>query len=162
DEIGMGDNIYLGDRNGVRTPMQWTPDRNAGFSRADPNRLYAPVNMDPVYGYQAVNVEAQLRTPSSLLHWMRRLIAVRKQYPAFGRGTMEILQPENAAIFAFIREHEGTTLLAVNNLSARAQQCELDLGRYVGSRVTELLGGSRFRPVTPAPYALTLAPYGFY
>jgi maltose alpha-D-glucosyltransferase/alpha-amylase len=162
DEIGMGDNIYLGDRNGVRTPMQWTPDRNAGFSRADAARLYFPPNQDPVFGYQAVNVEAQLRTPSSLLHWMRRIIAVRKKYPVFGRGTMDILVPANLAVFAFVREHEGMTVLCVNNLSSRAQQCELDLAQWAGATPVELLGDQPFRAVKSEPYPLTLAPYGFY
>jgi maltose alpha-D-glucosyltransferase/alpha-amylase len=162
DEIGMGDNIYLGDRNGVRTPMQWTSDRNAGFSRADPNRLYFPVNQDPVYGYQSVNVEAQLRTPWSLLNWMRRTIEVRKRYPVFGRGTMEILQPTNRSVFAFLREYEGSHVVVVNNLSSRAQQCELDLARFAGAAVVEMIGEASFRPVTQGPYMLTLAPYGFY
>src|SRR5262249_46914320 len=146
----------------VRTPMQWTGDRNGGFSRADPARLYFPVNMDPVYGFQAVNVEAQLRTPSSLLNWMRRLIAVRKRYPVFGRGAMEILQPVNSAVFAFLREYEGSRVLVVSNLSSRAQQCDLDLSRFAGARVFEMLGDAPFRPIAAWPYGLTLAPYGFY
>jgi maltose alpha-D-glucosyltransferase/alpha-amylase len=162
DEIGMGDNIYLGDRNGVRTPMQWSLDRNAGFSRADAARLYFPVNQDPVFGFQAVNVEAQLRTPSSLLQWMRRIIAVRKKYPVFGRGSMDILLPSNVAIFAYIREHDGTRILCVNNLSMRAQQCELDLAHYAGWTPIEMLGEQPFRHVRKEPYTLTLAPYGFY
>ena len=162
DEIGMGDNIYLGDRNGVRTPMQWTPDRNAGFSRADPARLFFPVNMDPVYGYGAVNVEAQLRTPTSLLYWMRQIIGVRKRNPVFGRGTMDILMPHNVAVLAFVREHEGTRVLCVYNLSSRAQQCELELSKHAGSRVTEMIGEQPFRSVGHEPYPFTLAPYGFY
>ena len=162
DEIGMGDNIYLGDRHGVRTPMQWTGDRNGGFSRSDPARLYFPANMDPVYGYQAVNVEAQLRTPSSLLQWMRRIIAVRKQYPVFGRGTMDILLPSNPAVFVFVREYENVRILCVNNLSSKAQQCQLDLGRYAGMVPVELLGEQPFVPISTEPYSLTLAPYGFY
>src|SRR5215510_3118220 len=121
DELGMGDNIYLGDRNGVRTPMQWTGDRNAGFSRADVNRLYSPVIMDPLYGYQAINVEAQLRTPSSLLHWVRRLIAIRKRYPAFGRGTIEFLAPTNQRVLAYLRHYQDRTLLIVANLSRFSQ-----------------------------------------
>ncbi len=127
DEIGMGDNIYLGDRNGVRTPMQWTGDRNAGFSRADAARLYLPMIVDPVYGYQGINVEAQLRTPSSLLHWMRRIIAVRKKTRVFGRGTLRFLRPMNDSVLAHVRSHEGETVLAVHNLSASAQPVELDL-----------------------------------
>lgn len=162
DEIGMGDNIYLGDRNGVRTPMQWTGDRNAGFSRADPARLYCPVNMDPVYGYQAVNVEAQLRTPASLLNWMRKIIAVRKAHPVFGRGSMEIFEPDNLAIFAYLREWEDSRVVCVNNLSSKAQQVDLDLSRFEGAVPVEMLGESRFRPITRAPYTLTLAPYGFF
>src|SRR5258706_3540278 len=129
DEIGMGDNIYLGDRNGVRTPMQWTPDRNAGFSRADPQRLYLPPVMDPVYGYEAVNVEAQLRSPSSLLHWTRRLIATRRKYKAFGRGTLSFLRPGNRKILAYLREYAGEAILCVTNLSRLRQPLALTLER---------------------------------
>jgi maltose alpha-D-glucosyltransferase/alpha-amylase len=161
DEIGMGDNIYLGDRNGVRTPMQWSIDRNAGFSRADPQRLYFPVIQDPLYGFQSVNVEAQQRSPWSSLGFMKRLLEVRKRYPVFGRGTMEILHPENKCILAYLRENERRHVLCVNNLSARAQMVELDLSRFVGTQPIELLGEERFRLVGPEPYVLTLPPYGF-
>src|SRR5690606_22101337 len=127
DEIGMGDNYYLGDRDGVRTPMQWSSDRNAGFSRADPHRLYLPVVMDPTYGYQAINGESQDRDRSSLLNWMRRIVAVRKSHRAFGRGTMTLLYPRNRKIIAYVREYEGERILCVANLSAAAQAVELDL-----------------------------------
>jgi len=162
DEIGMGDNIYLGDRDGVRTPMQWTGDRNAGFSRADAARLYSPVISDPLYGYQAVNVEAQQRTQYSLLRWMKRMIAVRKQYPAFGRGDTRFLNPDNGRILSFIRSYQGQDLLIVCNLSRSAQPVELDLSEYRGATPVELLGDTRFPPVGDLPYFLTLAPYGFY
>ena len=162
DEIGMGDNIYLGDRNGVRTPMQWTGDRNAGFSRADAARLYLPMIMDPVYGYQGINVEAQLRTPSSLLHWMRRIIAVRKKTRVFGRGTLRFLRPMNDSVLAHVRSHEGETVLAVHNLSASAQPVELDLRPWVRHTPVEMLGDSRFPTVEDRPYFLSLAPYGYY
>ncbi|MBI2393337.1 MAG: maltose alpha-D-glucosyltransferase [Deltaproteobacteria bacterium] len=161
DEIGMGDNIYLGDRNGVRTPMQWSPDRNAGFSKADPQRLYFPVNQDPVYGFMAVNVEAQQRSPYSLLNFMKRLIDVRKKYPVFGRGTMELLHPTNKAVFAYVREWERRHVLCVNNLSSRAQMVELDLIRFAGVTPVEMLGEEPFREVSSEPYVLTLPPYGF-
>jgi maltose alpha-D-glucosyltransferase/alpha-amylase len=162
DEIGMGDNVYLGGRAGVRTPMQWTGDRNAGFSGADPARLYFPLNMDPVYGYQAVNVEAQQRTPASLLNWMRRLIAVRRRTPAFGRGSRQTLAVDNPAVFAFTREDAGTRIVVVANLSARAQQCGVDLAQFAGAVPVEMLGESTFRPIDAGPYMLTLAAYGFY
>ncbi len=134
DEIGMGDNVYLGDRNGVRTPMQWTPDRNAGFSSADAAALYSPVIMDPVYGYQAVNVEAQERIPGSLLHFTRRIVNMRRRYPVFGRGTLEFLHPENRHVLAYLREHEGVTVLCVANLSRFSQYVELDLSRWADPR----------------------------
>ena len=162
DEIGMGDNIYLGDRNGVRTPMQWTGDRNAGFSRADTARLYLPMIVDPVYGYQAINVEAQLRTPSSLLNWMKRLIAVRKKTHVFGRGTLRFLRPGNESVLAHVREHEGESVLAVHNLSGAAQPVELDLSPWVGHTPLEMLGESRFPPIGNRPYFISLAPYGYY
>jgi maltose alpha-D-glucosyltransferase/alpha-amylase len=161
DEIGMGDNIYLGDRNGVRTPMQWSRDRNAGFSTADEGRLYLPVITDPVYGYQAVNVAAQRGTPSSL-NTMRRLIATRKRSSAFGRGTIEFLRPRNTAVLAFLREHGDERILVVANLSERSQPVELDLARYRGAIPFELLGETRFPPVGEAPYFLSLGPHGFY
>jgi maltose alpha-D-glucosyltransferase/alpha-amylase len=162
DEIGMGDNVYLGDRNGVRTPMQWTGDRNAGFSGADPAALYSPVIVDPVYGYQAVNVEAQERIPGSLLHWMRRIIRVRREYPAFGRGTLEFLHPENQRVLAYLREHEGVAILCVANLSRFAQYVELDLGRFAGRVPVEMIGRVRFPAIGTLPYLLTFAPHGFY
>jgi maltose alpha-D-glucosyltransferase/alpha-amylase len=162
DEIGMGDNIYLGDRNGVRTPMQWSIDRNAGFSRADSARLYSPVLSDPVYGYQAVNVEAQTRTPSSLLNWMKRLIKIRRRHPAFGRGAIEFLHPTNTKVLAYIREHEGQRILVVNNLSRFAQPVELDLSRYDGMVPVELFGETHFPRIGELPYLLTLGPHSFY
>jgi maltose alpha-D-glucosyltransferase/alpha-amylase len=162
DEIGMGDNIYLGDRDGVRTPMQWTGDRNAGFSRADPARLYSPVISDPVYGYQANNVEAHLRTQSSFLNWMKRMIHVRKQYPVFGRGDTTFLHPSNNKVLAYVRSYEGTRVLVVNNLSRFSQPAELDLSAYAGATPTELIGDVRFPPITALPYTITLSPHGYY
>ena len=162
DEIGMGDNIYLGDRNGVRTPMQWSLDRNAGFSRADPQRLYLPPIMDAVYGYEAVNVEAQLRDPSSLLNWMRRMLAVRKLSRAFGRGRITFLRPGNRKVLAYVREHEDQAVLCVANLGRSAQPVELDLGRYRGRVPVELMGRTAFPPVGELPYLLTLPAHGFY
>jgi maltose alpha-D-glucosyltransferase/alpha-amylase len=162
DEIGMGDNISLGDRNGVRTPMQWTGDRNAGFSRADPARLYLPLILDPVYGYQAINVEAQQRTPSSLLNWMKHIIAVRKKTRVFGRGTLQFLRPANESVLAHVRAHEGEVVLAVHNLSGAAQPVELDLRPWAGHTPVEMLGDSRFPVIRQQPYFLSLAPYGYY
>ncbi len=162
DEIGMGDNIYLGDRNGVRTPMQWSGDRNAGFSRADTARLYSPVTADPVYGYQAVNVEAQLRNPSSLLNWMKRLIRIRKNYPVFGRGAVTFLHPENHKVLVYIRHDERQTVLVVNNLSRFVQPVELDLRQYDGWTPVEIIGETHFPPIGELPYFLTLGPHGFY
>jgi maltose alpha-D-glucosyltransferase / alpha-amylase len=166
DEIGMGDNIYLGDRNGVRTPMQWNSDRNAGFSRCDPARLYFPVVMDPIYGYQVINVEAQLSDQSSLLHWTRNMIALRKLFQVFGRGTLRFLNPENRKILAYIRDldrgdgsHE--TVLCVANLSRFAQPASLDLAEYEGFEPVEMLGYVPFPIITESPYALSLAPYSF-
>ena len=161
DEIGMGDNIFLGDRNGVRTPMQWSIDRNAGFSRADAARLYSPVIVDPVYGYQGVNVEAQLRTPTSLLQWMRRIIHIRKRYKAFGRGTIEFLDPTNQRILAYLREYEGEHLLIVNNLSRFAQPVELDLSEFDGWTPVELFGETPFPRIGELPYMLSFGPHGF-
>jgi len=166
DEIGMGDNIYLGDRNGVRTPMQWTSDRNAGFSRAVPARLYAPVIMDPIWGYQAINVEAQLSDQSSLLHWTRNMIALRKLFKVFGRGTQEFLAPENRKVLAYIRQYtreDGSVeiVLCVANLSRFAQPVSLDLSRFAGMIPVEMLGYVPFPPIDKTPYALTLAPYSF-
>jgi maltose alpha-D-glucosyltransferase/alpha-amylase len=162
DEIGMGDNIYLGDRDGVRTPMQWSSDRNAGFSKADFERLYFPVVSNPLYGFQSVNVESQQRYPTSLLHWMRHMIHLRKGHQVFGRGSMRFVKPENRKIFAFAREHEGEAVLCVYNLSGSAQPAELDLREYAGSVPVEMLGNTEFPAVHEAPYQLALAPYGFY
>lgn len=162
DEIGMGDNIYLGDRNGVRTPMQWSVDRNAGFSRSDWARLYSPVIMDPVYGYQAVNVEAQTRVATSLLNWMKRLIAIRKRYRAFGRGSIQFLHPENQKILPYIRHYENETILCVVNLSRYVQAVELDLSEYVGWQPVELMGETRFPHIGDLPYFLTFGPHSFY
>jgi maltose alpha-D-glucosyltransferase/alpha-amylase len=162
DEIGMGDNIYLGDRNGVRTPMQWTPDRNAGFSRADPQRLFLPVNQDPIYGYQAVNVEAQLREPNSLLNWVRRLLAVRKTSRAFGRGRLVMLRPGNRKVLAYVRELGDEAILCVANLARSAQPVELDLARWRARVPMELMGRTAFPPVGELPYLLTLPAHGFY
>jgi maltose alpha-D-glucosyltransferase / alpha-amylase len=162
DEIGMGDNIYLGDRNGVRTPMQWSPDRNAGFSRADPQTLYLPPIMDAVYGYEAVNVEAQQRNPSSLLNWTRRMIAVRRRYRAFGRGTITFLEPGNRKVLAFLREHDGEAMLCVANLSRVSQAVELDLARFDKRVPVEILGQETFPPVGTLPYLVTLPAYGYF
>ncbi|MGB7549364.1 MAG: alpha-amylase family glycosyl hydrolase, partial [Terracidiphilus sp.] len=166
DEIGMGDNIYLGDRNGVRTPMQWTSDRNAGFSKCDPARLYFPVIMDPIYGYQAVNVEAQLSDQSSLLHWTRNMFALRKLFQVFGRGSLTFLNSANRKILAYLRDldrgdgsHE--TVLCVANLSRFAQPVSLDLAAYAGMEPVEMLGYVPFPTITEAPYSLALAPYSF-
>ena len=162
DELGMGDNYYLGDRDGVRTPMQWSADRNGGFSRANPQQLFLPPIMDPVYGYQGVNVEAQQNETSSLLNWTRRMVAVRKQHPSFGRGTMSILYPRNRKILAYVRQHEGERILCVANLSRQAQAVELDLSAFKGAVPTELTGGAAFPPVGDLPYMLTLPAYGFF
>ena len=161
DEIGMGDNIYLGDRNGVRTPMQWSGDRNAGFSRANPARLYSPVIMDPVWGYEAINVEAQQGDPSSLLNWMRNMIALRKLFQVFGRGTQRFLDPENLKILAYIREFQGEQVLCVANLSRFWQPVQLDLTGLEGMIPVEMLGYVEFPAIGPQPYPLTLGPYGF-
>ncbi len=161
DEIGMGDNIYLGDRNGVRTPMQWSADRNAGFSRATPAKLYSPVIMDPVYGYETVNVEAQQSDPSSLLHWMRNMIALRKLFRVFGRGTIEFLPTGNRKVLAYLRRHEGETILCLANLSRFAQPVELDLSAFEGIRLVEMIGYVQFPIVTRRPYAFTPGPYVF-
>jgi maltose alpha-D-glucosyltransferase/alpha-amylase len=162
DEIGMGDNIYLGDRNGVRTPMQWTGDRNAGFSRADPQRLYSPIITDAVYGYQAVNVEAQESDSASMLHWMRNMIRLRSLFKVFGRGTVEFLQPANRRVLAYIRRFGDDLILCVANLSRAAQPVELDLSPFAGLIPVEMLGYTEFPSLGTAPYFLTLGPYGFY
>ncbi|MDP9441220.1 MAG: maltose alpha-D-glucosyltransferase [Actinomycetota bacterium] len=162
DEIGMGDNIYLGDRDGVRTPMQWTPDRNAGFSKADFARLYLPVLMDPVYGYQAVNVEAEVRDPSSMVHWMRRMIEIRKQHPLFGTGSFEVVNVDNPSVLAYVRHQDDDAVLCVNNLSRFAQPAELPLQHFAGRTPIELLGRVPFPKVGELPYFVTLGPYAFY
>ncbi|WP_122872118.1 maltose alpha-D-glucosyltransferase, partial [Pseudomonas viridiflava] len=167
DEIGMGDNIYLGDRDGVRTPMQWSIDRNGGFSRADPASLVLPPIMDPMYGFQSVNVESQERDPHSLLNWNRRMLAVRKQQKAFGRGTLKMLSPSNRRILAYLREYTGPDghseiVLCVANVSSAAQAAELELSAYAGTVPVEMLGGSAFPPIGQLSYLLTLPPYGFY
>ncbi len=159
DELGMGDNIYLGDRNGVRTPMQWNADRNAGFSTATPARLYSPVVMDPVWGYEAVNVEAQQSDPSSLLNWMRNMIALRKLFRVFGRGTIEFLNPANRKVLAYLRRYEGEQVLCVANLSRFAQPVDLDLKDLAGSTPIEMLGYVEFPAIGREAYRLTLAPY---
>ena len=162
DEIGMGDNIYLGDRNGVRTPMQWTLDRNGGFSRCDPAKLYLPPIMDAVYGYQAVNVEAQSRSLSSLLSWTKRMIAVRKTSQVFGRGSLTFIRPSNRAVLVYAREFNGEVILCVANLSRSAQSAALDLSPWKGRMPEEMMGRTRFQAVTDQPYIVTLAPYGFF
>jgi maltose alpha-D-glucosyltransferase / alpha-amylase len=158
----MGDNIYLGDRNGVRTPMQWTPDRNGGFSRADPARLYAPIIMDSVYGYEAVNVEAQSRSLSSLLSAMKKLIAVRKSTLAFGRGSISFIRPANRSVLAYVRQLGDEVILCVANLSRSAQATELDLSAFRDRVPLEMLGRTHFPAIGELPYMITLAPYGFY
>jgi maltose alpha-D-glucosyltransferase/alpha-amylase len=162
DEIGMGDNFFIGDRNGVRTPMQWSPDRNAGFSRADPQRLYLPPIMDAVYGYPSTNVEAQSRDPSSLLSWTKRLLAVRKTSQAFGRGARRFLRPGNRKILAYLREFGDDTILCVANLSRSAQPVELNLSSFKGRVPVEMLGRTAFPPIGELPYLLTISAYGFY
>ncbi len=162
DEIGMGDNIHLGDRDGVRTPMQWSPDRNGGFSHADPGALVLPPNQDPLYGYETCNVEAQSRDRHSLLNWARVMLAVRKQHPAFGRGVFKLLYPKNRKILAYLREHEGETVLCTANLSRTPQAVELDLSEYQGRTPIELTGNSVFPPIGKLTYLLTLPPFGNY
>jgi maltose alpha-D-glucosyltransferase/alpha-amylase len=162
DEIGMGDNIYLGDRDGVRTPMQWSPDRNGGFSRADPARLVLPPIMDPLYGYGAINVEAQSSDPHSLLNWTRRLVAVRQSRRTFGRGELVFLYPGNRKVLAYIREYEGESILCVSNLARTAQSVELDLRAYNGRVPIEMIGRTAFPPIGELPYLVTLPPYGFF
>ena len=162
DEIGMGDNIYLGDRNGVRTPMQWTPDRNGGFSRADPAQLYLPCIMDPVYGYSGLNVEAQSRSASSLLSWMKRLISVRKSSQVFGRGTLTFVRPANRAVLAYVRQMNDEAILCVCNLSRTAQAVELDMSPWKGRIPQEMLGRVNFPRIGELPYLVTLPPYGFF
>jgi maltose alpha-D-glucosyltransferase/alpha-amylase len=162
DEIGMGDNVFLGDRNGVRTPMQWSGGWNAGFSSADPESLYSPLILNPLYGYQAVNVLSQQRSDHSLLSWMRRLIAVRKSTRVFGRGSIEILHPANHRVLAYVRELGSERVLVVNNLSSAAQAVELDLRRYKGSILIEMFGRNIFPRIGDLPYLLTMGPHQFY
>ena len=162
DEIGMGDNVYLGDRNGVRTPMQWSADRNAGFSESETAALFSPVIADPPYSYHSVNVVAQERTPTSWLRWMRRLVAVRKQFRAFGRGTFQALHPNNRRVFVFVRRYRDEVVLCVNNLSRFAQYVELNLAEFRGCVPVELWGGVAFPPIGDLPYLLTLGPHNFY
>ena len=169
DEIGMGDNVYLGDRDGVRTPMQWSADRNAGFSTANPQKLYLPVIIDPEYNYETVNVAAQLDNPESLLWWVRRLIALRKRYPVFGHGSIEMLSPDNHRVLAFLRRDRSSgpdrpsqQVLVVANLSRHPQYVELDLSEFRGMRPVELFGQTSFPPIGELPYLLTLGPHAFY
>jgi maltose alpha-D-glucosyltransferase / alpha-amylase len=162
DEIGMGDNIYLGDRNGVRTPMQWSGGWNAGFSTADPEQLYSPLISNAVYGYQAVNVTSQQRVEHSLVSWMKQLVRVRKSSPVFGRGSIEFLNPENHRVLAYVRQWENTRILVVNNLSSSAQAAELDLRSLLGYIPIEMFGGNPFPRIGELPYLLTLGPYQFY
>lgn len=162
DEIGMGDNIYLGDRNGVRTPMHWNSDRNAGFSRSDSARLVFPLVTDPVYGYQSVNVEAQERTPTSLLQWMKRMLSVRRKHQVFGHGSLQFLQPENRSILAYIRADSADTILCVVNLSRYVQPVFLETRAFQGHQPVELIGGIRFPEITERPYFLSLGPHTFY
>jgi maltose alpha-D-glucosyltransferase / alpha-amylase len=162
DEIGMGDNIYLGDRNGVRTPMQWTGDRNAGFSRADPSQLYQPVVIDPIYNYQAINVEAQQRSPTSLLHWVRHLIRVRRKTSAFGQGTMAFVPCSNPKVVAYIRQDQRDTILVVNNLSRFSQPAEFDLRVFDGLIPVEMIGEQQFPAIGKEAYFMTLSPHSFF
>ncbi|HNV71091.1 MAG TPA: alpha-glucosidase C-terminal domain-containing protein, partial [Candidatus Ozemobacteraceae bacterium] len=162
DELGMGDNVYLGDRNGVRTPMQWSMDRNAGFSRADSARLYSPVIVDPVYDYRHLNVESQLRVPTSLLNWVKRLIKIRKRYQAFGRGTIRFLKNSSSRVITFLREWEDQKLLVAANLSRFAQPCEIDLSEFDGWKPIEVYANLAFPAIGRLPYFLTLGPHSFY
>ncbi len=162
DEIGMGDNIYLGDRNSVRTPMQWSSDRNAGFSKASPHRLYLPIVVDPESHYEAYNVETQQNNPHSMLWWMKRLIAMRKRYKAFGRGSLEFLYPDNHKVLAFIRHYQDEVILVIANLSRFVQYAGIDLSEFKGTSPVELFGRAEFPPIEETPYILTLGPHAFY
>ncbi|HEX8910284.1 MAG TPA: maltose alpha-D-glucosyltransferase [Anaeromyxobacteraceae bacterium] len=162
DEIGMGDNVFLGDRNGVRTPMQWSADRNGGFSRTNPAALYSPPIMDPVYGYQTVNVEAQLENASSLLHWMRNMIGLRKLFKVFGRGSIEFLPVQNRAVLAYLRRQQGDVILCVANFSRFAQPAQLPLERFRGYTPVEMFGYTEFPRIGEGGYPVTLSAYGFY
>jgi maltose alpha-D-glucosyltransferase/alpha-amylase len=169
DEVQMGDNLYLGDRDSVRTPMQWSPDRNGGFSRADFAQLYLPPLMDPIYGFAAVNVEAQQRNPSSFVHWMRRMLAVRRQFPVFGTGTVQMVTSANPSVLAFVRTDRrspetgrevANPMLCVHNLSRMAQPATVDVAEWAGRQPVELLGRVAFPLIGTEPYAVTLGPYG--
>jgi maltose alpha-D-glucosyltransferase / alpha-amylase len=162
DEIGMGDNFYLGDRNGVRTPMQWSGDRNAGFSRANPQRLYLPAIIDPEYHYEAINVEAQQNNPHSLLWWMKRLIQLRKRSRALSRGSLTLLHPDNRRVLAFVREYEGERVLVLANLSRFVQGTEIPLHKFQGMTPTEMFGHSQFPAITEKPYFVSLGPHAFF
>jgi len=162
DEIGMGDNIWLYDRDGVRTPMQWSNDRNGGFSKAEPERLYLPAIQNDQYGYQTVNVENSMKRDNSLLHWVRSQIKVRQQYKAFGRGSYREVPSENEAVLTFLREHRGETILCVNNLSDRPQAVSLDLSEFSGVTPRELSGGESFPPIRHYPWVVTLAPHAYF
>jgi maltose alpha-D-glucosyltransferase/alpha-amylase len=162
DEIGMGDNMHLGDRHGVRTPMQWTGDRNAGFSRAAPEALYSPVITGPVYGYQAVSVESEEQDPASLLHWMKNMIRLRRLFKVLGRGTLEFLKPSNQKVLAYLRRYEQDVVLCVANLARSVQPVELDLGAFKDMIPVEMVGYTEFPAIGELPYFLTLGPYGFY
>jgi maltose alpha-D-glucosyltransferase/alpha-amylase len=158
----MGETCYLGDRDGVRTPMQWSVDRNAGFSRADFAQLYLPPLMDPVYGYQACNVEASLRSPSSFIHWMKRMLEVRKQHPLFGTGSFQVLDADNPAVFAYLRQDGDDRVICVNNLSRAAQPAQLPLAELAGLQPVELIGRVQFPVIEDKPYFVTLGPHAFY
>jgi maltose alpha-D-glucosyltransferase/alpha-amylase len=162
DEIGMGDNVKLGDRNGVRTPMQWDGGWNGGFSSADPEQLYSPIMLNPVYGFQALNVQSQKRFDHSLLSWMKRLIKVRKSTSVFGRGSIEFLYPANHRVLAYVRQLGRETVLVVNNLSNSAQAVELDLKKYKGNVLIEMFGRNLFPRIGDLPYLLTMGPYEFF
>lgn len=162
DEIGMGDNVYLGDRNGVRTPFQWSIDRNAGFSRSDAAQLYAPVITDPVFGYMSVNVEAQQRSSSSLFNWMRLIINIRKRHPVFGRGDIKFLHPDNPSVLVYIRSYEASHILCINNMARFSQPAELDLSAFAGYTPVDMFGKTRFPEIGELPYFVTLGPHAFY
>jgi len=162
DEIGMGDNVHMGDRDGVRTPMHWTGDRNAGFSRADPSALYAPVSLDPIYHYQAVNVEAQLRSPTSLLNWLRTWVRIRREHKVFGRGSLEFIPCRNQRVVAYVRLYQDQIALVINNLSRFSQAAELDLSRFRGLTPIEMAGNALFPRIGDDPYPITLGPHAFY
>jgi maltose alpha-D-glucosyltransferase/alpha-amylase len=162
DEIGMGDNVLLGDRHGVRTPMQWSAGANAGFSTAPPEKLFSPIIDDPVYSYHAVNVAAQDADPASLLHWMRNMVGLRKLFHVFGQGTLEMLHPENRKVFAHIRRHGPDVILCVANLSRVPQPAVLELQEFAGATPVEMLGYTSFPTIGTTPYPLTLGAYGFY